>query len=248
MTRLDTSSWNDVYDSVDGWVGREMDAVVRSFDSIQQSCGVSGHIVEIGVHHGRLFFLLDLMRREGERSYAIDLFGAQDLNIDRSGGGTSPEAIFRNNVSKYRPGQEGQIEVISCDSLGLTPWGLDRRLDGRGVKFFSIDGGHTAMHVLNDMALAEAVLAPGGIIALDDFGSPFWPGVSEGFHRYMLQRNRRLAPILFFENKLFLTTYSEHHHYSDFLREELHQEFGEFFLTDRWKVTDICGFRTTVCV
>jgi hypothetical protein len=51
---------------------------------------------------------------------------------------------------------------------------------------------------------------PGGILALDDYMSVHWPGVTEGFYRFMQSQNRRLKPFLYFQNKLFLTTVSEH--------------------------------------
>jgi hypothetical protein len=46
----------------------------------------------------------------------------------------------------------------------------------------SIDAGHTILHACNDLSLAQEVLVPGGIVALDDYMSVHWPGITEGFN------------------------------------------------------------------
>jgi hypothetical protein len=51
---------------------------------------------------------------------------------------------------------------------------------------------------------------PGGIVALDDYMSLHWLGVTRGVLPLMASQNRRLKPFLYFQNKLFLTTVSEH--------------------------------------
>src|SRR5439155_4104777 len=97
-------------------------------------------------------------------------------------------------------------------------------------------------HVCNDLTLAQEVLVPGGIIALDDFLGPHWPTVTEGFYRFMATRNRRLSPLLFFQNKLFLTTASEHDLWSERLGAGLVASFGDDEMrAGRWKNIEIAG-------
>jgi len=57
------------------------------------------------------------------------------------------------------------------------------------------DAGHTIQHACNDLHLVQEVLVPGGIVALDDHMSVHWPGVTEGFYRFMYTQNRRLKPL-----------------------------------------------------
>ena len=76
----------------------------------------------------------------------------------------------------------------------------------RGYRLISVDGGHTAEHVMNDLELAADIVVGGGVIFLDDWSSPHWPGVFEGYDRFMANRNRSLAPFLYADNKLLLTT------------------------------------------
>ncbi|MDP9828943.1 class I SAM-dependent methyltransferase [Kineosporia succinea] len=48
-----------------------------------------------------------------------------------------------------------------------------------------IDGDHSAEGVASDLAYAEKIVAPGGIVVLDDYGSSSWPGVQEASERHL---------------------------------------------------------------
>ncbi len=93
--------------------------------------------------------------------------------------------------------------------MSITPCSAHKIISRNGIRLFSIDGGHHIEHVINDLSIAQELLCPRGIVLLDDFFGPLWPTVTEGFFEYMKRRNARLAPLLVFQNKLFLTTYSE---------------------------------------
>jgi hypothetical protein len=48
-----------------------------------------------------------------------------------------------------------------------------------------IDGDHSAGGVAADLNLAESVVASGGIVVLDDFGGPAWPGVEQAVQAHL---------------------------------------------------------------
>jgi hypothetical protein len=48
------------------------------------------------------------------------------------------------------------------------------------VRFLSVDGDHSGVAVYNDLKLADELLAPDGLVALDDFFSPQYPQVTAG--------------------------------------------------------------------
>jgi hypothetical protein len=75
-------------------------------------------------------------------------------------------------------------ELIVADSLSLEPQALASRLGGPNVRLFSVDGDHSKTAVLHDLALAEAVLAPGGVIIADDFFNPWYPTVTEALYEF----------------------------------------------------------------
>src|SRR4051794_35550378 len=59
---------------VKGWMQPAAALMIRTVSEVQIGLGVRGNIAEIGVHHGKLFVLLYLLRRETETAVAIDLF------------------------------------------------------------------------------------------------------------------------------------------------------------------------------
>lgn len=181
---------------VEGWVQPEVLTVLKVLDEVQRANHVGGAIAEIGVHYGRLFIALHLLKRQNESSVAIDVFGDQDLNIDNSGFGDF--ARFSANVDRWA--SSDGLSVHQGDSTKLTADEL-LALAGAPVRLFSVDGGHTESIVLSDMQLAEATLADGGVVIADDVFNPQWPGVSVGTLRY-LDQGGELVPFMIGFNKV----------------------------------------------
>jgi hypothetical protein len=103
---------------------------------------------------------------------------------------------------------------LKGDSLYLRDIDLLSASRSQQFRIFSIDGGHTPYHLVNDILLIEKVLCHGGVVIVDDYTNPGWPGVAEGVARYfLLHARRRLAPFLIHWNKLVLTTESYHSQY-----------------------------------
>jgi hypothetical protein len=228
---------------VDGWVGDRIWSICEFLRDDQRAHAVRGAIAEIGVHHGKLFFIIAHVAEPDERLIAIDLFEEQDKNIDRSGRGSLD--AFRGNLQTHFPHLRERVAIVSADSLSLTPARIGA-LFPEPVRVFSVDGGHTVAHVVNDLAIAQDVLAPRGCVLLDDFMGPLWPSVSEGFFRFMDRGNRRLAPFLVFQNKLFLTTISEQAQVLEALRAFLDRTVGGEIHSGRWRYTTLCGW-TVLC-
>jgi hypothetical protein len=225
---------------VQGWVGPRMHQAVEFIGATFRKYNISGHVAEIGVHHGLSLFLFDALRRDHEICFAIDLFGDQHLNIDNSGMGSRD--MLESHLDALLTDEKPFVKIIERDSLQFSLQEFTALFAPVGVKLFSVDGGHTPVHVCNDLTLAQEVLVPGGFIALDDFFGPHWPGVTDGFYQFMTTRNRRLKPILFFQNKLFLTTVSEHDLWLENLKVWLRDVIGDDeFHAGHWKQVEIAG-------
>jgi len=180
-----------------------------ALNEAQVALGVGGNVGEIGVHHGKLFLLLCLMRRGGETAVAVDVFEDQQANIDNSGCG-SRQALLQN-LDTHAGGREGVV-LLQSSSTELAHDDI-RNAAGGPLRLFSIDGGHTAEITANDFALAAASLAPGGIVILDDYFQPAWPGVSEGTNRFFSSHPESLIPFAISANKLLITNSAERAHY-----------------------------------
>ena len=186
--------------SVDGWFTHSDAQLVAAIASAQQAAGVSGAVGEIGVHHGRMFLVMALTLRPGERSFAIDVFDQQQLNFDRSGRGD--EAVFRANLAKYDI-PDTQVAIFKRSSLEIA-WPEIAAAVGGPARLFSVDGGHTAEIVENDIAIAADSLAEGGVIVMDDYFSREFPGVSEGITRFLIGHPGLLVPFALGDMRMFL--------------------------------------------
>lgn len=186
--------------AVKGWLDGTSAKVIYGVGTWQIDEGVTGAVAEIGVHEGRLFLLLDLLRRPEEVALAIDLFEDQHLNLDSSGRGD--RTAFLDNVSRV-VGDTKHLHLIQRSSTDVKPTEV---LDAVGsVRILSVDGGHSARITLNDLRLADAILEPKGVTILDDVFNERWPGVVSGLTAYMTDTAGGLVPAVISPNKVFLT-------------------------------------------
>lgn len=208
----------DAYPRIEGWLGESIFHVLRICDAVQKSFGERGGAVEIGVHHGRFFIALNQLCSADDPSLAIDIFDAQFLNVDRSGGGS--RQVFENNLKWFCHLRGKNVKILAADSTTLSPADLRVHLPVR-PKLFSIDGGHTVEHTMHDLRLANDCLSDAGVIFVDDILSPHWLGVVEGVCRYMMQ-SPTIVPFAISTNKLLLCRMSVHSYFAQAFRECAH--------------------------
>lgn len=202
---------------VGGWVAEQAVDALEVVTEFHDAHGITGDAMEIGVFQGRFFLALMAALRGEEVAVAVDIFDEQTLNIDHSGSSSGLRLAFSRNIQRFAK-MPDMARVIAADSMCVRPEVIRERSATGAFRLISVDGGHTAEHVMNDLSLAAQLIAPGGVVFLDDFHSPHWPSVFEGFVRFMLHANRNLAPVLFAGNKLLLTTISHQPMLLDFMR------------------------------
>jgi hypothetical protein len=206
---------------VSGWLDNRSAQIIAALGLYQPSADTSGSVGEIGVHHGKLFILLDLLRRPGEKSFAVDLFDLQQENVDQSGLGDFQR--FSENLERYSRGPQSVV-MFQRNSIELQP---DELLDACGpARLLSVDGGHTAECTLNDLKIADAVLTERGIVVVDDYFNPMWPDVSVGVGQYVLESSSKLRPFAIAPNKLFLSRPEWHREY----RTVLNRQSARYYL------------------
>lgn len=183
---------------VTGYLRRLDATIISTLLGWQENNGVKGNLCEIGVHHGRLFLILALSRREKETSVAIDLFEDDDINTGEHAGRAG---ALLNNAKRLNI-QLSADEVMKGSSMDLTPADILKHAGGP-IRFFSVDGGHMYEHVENDLKLAKACMSEGGIIAVDDFFNLRWSEVSFATYDF-LRVNPEYVPCLATNTKLYL--------------------------------------------
>jgi hypothetical protein len=212
----------DGFNKVEGWISEHILRILGHLGEEMNSGGVVGGACEIGVYKGR--FLIGLTYAVDSRpSLAIDLFDAQEFNIDGSGREADLLQQFRDNAKRYSSVPIGEI---ATDSLTLADVDASNIVEKYGkFQFVSIDGGHEPEHVISDYYFSEKILHPGGAIIIDDFFNSAWPGVMEGVSVLFLMSRPKFVPFAIGHNKLILVSKSYHSKYLAAMKTRLRQFF-----------------------
>jgi predicted O-methyltransferase YrrM len=184
-------SYLDAFPTIQGFF--TFDAALM-FMAYNQLSGAKGDVLEIGVHHGLSAIAIGSLVQPGRRFVAVDLFEMQDSNRSRSGAGN--REVFLNNMQRFFDDLDF-LQVIAGSSSALRPERL-----GSQFSFCHIDGGHSPEETYQDLDLCSKILLPGGLLALDDYFNPAFPGVSEGAVKFKLDHAETLKPIAIGFNKV----------------------------------------------
>jgi len=210
------------YKKVDGWFEEKSLLAISLLSDFQVNNSINGSLIEIGIHQGRSFILLNLCTKKDEITIGYDIFDNQEQNIDYSGCGD--KTILLNNLKKNYCNFD-RIKIIKENSLNLLANGIINEAKKKS-RIFIIDGGHTYDVVYNDLILADKVLCKGGIIIVDDVFDFSFPQVSVAFLQF-LKSNKHLIPFLIVEDKVFLTNSST---FSKLYFNYLHSFQSEFII------------------
>ncbi len=151
-------------------------------------------ILEIGTLYGMFgAALIRMMERAGRdpRLTIVDpLAGTQlqpgaTMGADASGTPVRGAAVRTNLALAGAAGAAARIQQGFSEDPEVRALVSDRSY---GV--IVVDGDHSAAGVAADLEWAERIVAPGGIVVLDDFGHPKWPGIKEAFEKHMATETR----------------------------------------------------------
>lgn len=175
------------FESIEGWFSFDAAILFLAYNQLLARHGTTGDVLEIGVHHGLSSIGVAALRGAGRQFTAIDVFEElRDRNVSQSGDGKRD--IFEQNMRGFHPGAE--TRVWTRVSSEIDPAEL-----GQTFTFCHIDGGHSRAETLADLSLCAQVSAEGGLIALDDYFNPEFPGVSEGAVEFLIRNEGVLFPI-----------------------------------------------------
>ena len=184
------------FHEIAGWLWMPAVEATLTLAAIQATRVPAGPVCEIGVWEGRYLSLLSFLPATPHRVLAIDPLihgGNREAQLTR----------LLGNIARYarRP---DLVTLLEEDSKTVTAETIRTTL-GAPCQFVSADGDRTMEGAMHDLHLAEAITAPGGIVALDDIPNFSCPGVTEAIVRHALDASHTLAPFLLVSNKLFLT-------------------------------------------
>lgn len=211
--------------TVRGWCNPALWQALQPIAADMLARGTAGPVAEIGVHHGRFFIgLVKTMGGAGPHQ-AIDVFDMQEFNLDQSGKGNLE--MFRANLAETGIAEDS-VAIRRADSMTLGQTEIDAiRAETGGVSIFSVDGCHLVPHTVNDLHTAFALTRPDGLVLVDDYLNPNWPGVQEGVARLYLTETPRFVPLLYMANKLFLAHVSHRDRYLETVAAAVAEHFPE---------------------
>lgn len=181
----------DKVDEIQGWLKRP--AALRTVDILnwQTARAIDGPLLEIGVFCGKYFSLLVAAAMDG---------GTQALGIDTFQY-APPSRVETELKMLFGDAAADHVTLWPRSSAAVTPEDI---LTAIGKpRFISVDGAHDYPNVYRDLVLCEQVLAADGLVAVDDFLNPLAIGVNQAVNHF-LGVPRRLVPVAYVANKLFL--------------------------------------------
>ncbi|MCI0497943.1 MAG: class I SAM-dependent methyltransferase [Thermoplasmata archaeon] len=149
--------------------------------SMQTHLGLEGDLLEIGSYHGRSSAVMARYLHPSERLHICDAF--QIETDDRYENKPTVADLMANIRRVNRNLQEQNIVIHEClsNELELEP--------KQAFRFIHIDGGHSEEQTLFDLNLVKGHLCNKGIVAVDDYHHPEWPGVTPAIDRFLAEND-----------------------------------------------------------
>lgn len=170
---------------VQGFIAPRSAAVISAILSYQKSAGLRGALAEIGVYYGKTLIGMALAAQEGECVLGFDIF-PNDTKAQ------VVETLRTTLPSDY----SARVVLSTADSTKISAPEWIEALK-QPARFIHIDGDHTYRAVINDLLLADAYLADGGVVVIDDFLHEWYPDVTEGiFDALRVVRNIRPVAVI----------------------------------------------------
>lgn len=203
------------FDKIPGWCSPYVFQLVQPIFDFQRSIGFYAPICEIGVFKGKFFAGLLKASGVAHSHYAIDVFDLQQFNLDYAGAGNRKE--FRDNIALSGEDPEN-VTCIERDSTTFRSGDLIKIREAvGGFSAFSVDGCHLVEHTINDIRVAMELTADEGVIFVDDYYNPDWPGVHEGVCKLFQASTPVYVPLAYTSNKLAMCHVGYHQRYLDYL-------------------------------
>jgi hypothetical protein len=199
---------NRVTHRLEGWLTDDDAEVTAALLRWQETWVGDAPLAEIGVYCGKyLSLLMASAARTRSPVIGIDTFQFKDLGSITDG----LAALVPDLMSGLRLHAGSSRELTAASFLSLL---------GSPARFISIDGSHEHPDVLHDLRLADAVLAPAGLVAVDDFLNPVAIGVNRAVNAFM-ESAPGLVGIALGPNKLYLARPLQAERYRQHLEQHL---------------------------
>ncbi|MCK9369311.1 class I SAM-dependent methyltransferase [Candidatus Dojkabacteria bacterium] len=160
--------YRDVVDQkVTGWF-YPLDIILAYTLLNSQTC--YGDVCELGVAYGKSAIGLSLCKKERDNLYLYDCFTAE----------VTPE-YSKDLVESY--GDNSNIHWNICDLMKIKKEDIKFEND---LRYLHIDACHLHSAVLNDLNNFSKFMGSSGIIVVDDYNDPEYPGINTAIAQFCL--------------------------------------------------------------
>ena len=164
-------------------------------------------IVELGVFQGRTALIMAWGAKQGHGAHVT---GIDPWDLEGNVYDPPFTEIDSKRWAEYRITELGyadRITLVQAFSHDVAErWSVsteEEGRDGQKVGLLYVDGDHTREGARRDIVSWAPHLAPGAVIAVDDYGHPDWPGVGEAVDELVAEGF--LAPIEVYHDRLAVT-------------------------------------------
>jgi Methyltransferase domain len=203
--------------------GSFWDGAIATWDILlarQAALGIEGDVLEIGVLKGKSATLIALHAR------AHEIFVLVDPALRREAIAAVDSIRASNNIYIRDFSQNLHEHAALAGRDGCFRW-------------IHIDGEHSGPAVGNDLAIAAALIAPGGTICLDDFFTPAYPQITAAVFEFLANCRDGLQLFLVGCNKAYICKRTDAAGHLAFLRDEAQREYARRDVAvTLWKTAD----------
>jgi len=162
--------FSDVVDrKVTGWY-YTIDNIIFYHSIVDLTRNIDGDLCELGVAFGKSAVAISLLKTKEETLHLFDLFCA-DVKLEDA----------QNNLEKY--GNNSNLKWHVLDLMNLDPNSIEFN---KKIKFLHIDSCHQHTAMLRDLNNFVPKMHDDGIIAIDDWNDPTYPGVNTAVTQFLL--------------------------------------------------------------
>lgn len=187
--------FNRQVSEIPGFLSRKQALIWAYLFNEQARLGIQGGAVEIGVFEGRSACLIGALLSDDEPMLLVDPFKAPEIDA---------------RLAAICPGRK--VEFIASGSETDAAQSAIRDRAGT-IRFFHVDGRHTAEFVRREIGIAQGVLHPAGLVCVDDFYSERYPEVTLGVFDAIRTGSLRFLLVAF--NKCYLAHPDAHASYHE---------------------------------
>ena len=208
-----------ISNDIEGWLAYEAAIYTLELLKFQNLSSFTGSLLEMGVHKGKYFSVLKYGSSEKQKLIGVDAFFERiGVPLEERWKNLAIENIKNNLIHIW--GDSDNTEILAGLTSSFNAKDLITKT-GSKYKFISVDAGHDAKNVRQDLILAAEIMTDDGVIAADDIFNPSVPEVTQGFFEWAMldSGSSDLAPFAYCANKLFLAKRDAHEKYHRFSSE-----------------------------